>query len=264
MNAENPNLPAFMQGDDQGTENLGQFIIPPRLKVVQKQSGDAFLESFNQGDTILVPQMMTVAPVLLNDSGRPTKEGETFNFTPLFFFPEWVTWNPLETRGSLAAIRERTTDPNDELVAKCRNNKLWFEQCPEQPELQVRNVEHLNFLVVLLDGELAGTPCILTFARAEHKSGSSFAALIKMRKAPIYGCVFQAKVGFRDNGKGQWYGLDIGNPEGDSGWVEDQEMYERFKQLHLEFKEAHESQRIRPDYGDDTESEASNSADTEF
>src|SRR5690606_29211297 len=130
---------------------------------------------FNVGDVILVPQNVLVAPVKMNDANRPSKEGSPFLFTPVFFFPEWVAWNPIEARGTLPAIQERTTDPDDPLVARCRNSKLWFDELDLKDDkgnpLFRRNTEHLNFIITLLDGDLAGTTCIMSFSRAEHKSG---------------------------------------------------------------------------------------------
>ena len=257
-------LPDFMKDEEVlGTEDLSQFIIPPRIKVVQKQSGAPFDELFKPGQAVIVPQMIPLADV-------ENKKGEPFHFVPLFFYPEWCTWNPLEMKGTLPAIRKRTTDPKDPLVAKCRNRELWFETCPENPEGKpLRNVEHLNYIVMLVGGhELDGTPMIMSFSKGEHSSGSNFAALIKMGKAPMYGRHYEAAVAHRpDNPKGAWYGINVTSPSAGSGitpFVSDLELFQAYKSMHLELKQAHEDGMIQASYEDQVESEPSDSVDTEF
>lgn len=240
-------VPDFMRQHDMGVEDLSQFIIPPRVKLVQKQSGAPFEDLFSPGDVVVVPQMLKVA-------GTQDKAGEPFHFIPLFFYPEWALWNPLELRGQQPAIRQRTTDPRSPMVAKCRDSSLWLEPCPEMPDKNCRYVEHLNFIIMLLgDHQAAGIPIVMSFARAEHRSGSNFAALIKMRRAPLYGCHFEARAAYRSNNKGQWYGLDITNPAADSGvlpFVQDQATFETLKAHYEELKKAHAESKIRVDYED--------------
>ena len=49
-------VPSWMKEDEaKGTESLLQYIIPPRIKIVQKQSDSELLERFNPGDVIIVP-----------------------------------------------------------------------------------------------------------------------------------------------------------------------------------------------------------------
>lgn len=252
-------IPDFMQGTEHlGTEDLGQFIVPPRLKVVQKQSGDAFSE-FDPGDVIAVPQMILVSPIKKDDRGRGLPEGEPFFFTPIFFFPEWCLWNPLETKGTLPAIRERTTDPKSPIAVKSKNQATWFEPCPESPEHECRYVEHLNFVVVLRgEHEMAGIPVVMSFSRSEHRYGSSFAALLKMRKAPIFGCQFQAQVGYRTNAKGQWHGIAVTNPAGETGitpFIQDEQTFRLYEGLHKEMKLAYEAGKVQVDYDDVVEPE---------
>lgn len=246
-------LPAFMQNEtDFGIGTMVEYIVPARLKIVQKQSGPPFDELYDPGTVIMVPQMSVISEV---GDGR---QGKPFFFVPVFFFAEWCQWNPLETKGTLPSIRSRTMNPNDPLVAKCRDSRLWHEQCPEMPDKMIRNVEHLNFLVVLINHAFSGLPILISFSRASHRSGSNLAALIKMRRAPIYGCQFMAQTGYRTNNKGQWYGLDALNPTEDSGvspFVESEEQFNQFKELHNQLKEAHAKSQIRPDYDDTPEDE---------
>jgi len=246
-------LPDFMKSDvNAGTENLGTYIRPPRIKVVQRNSGPTLLERFTPGDTIILPQGVLIAGIKKNSAGRPESSGEPFYFTPILFFPEFVAWNPLETRGSEPAVLERSFDPKSQVAERARSEKLRQVPHATLPGKFISYVEHLNFVVVLYgEHEAAGTPMILSFARAEHKHGSNLCSLIKMRRAPIYGCQFQAIVGQRNNNKGNWLGIDVINPAGDSGvtpFVNDPARYAALKELHDEYKKAHDAAALQVDY----------------
>jgi hypothetical protein len=251
LTTQDPNeMPAFMEGDEHGTELLGQYVQPPRIKVVQKSSGPPFDEMFGVGEVIAVPHMIRIA-------GIEGKNGHPFHFVPVFFFPEWCLWNPIELKGIEPAIVERTTDPTSRLVVLSRDPAVWSVDHPTAKDkkgqpLQRRYVEHLNFVVVLIgEHELAGSAAVLTFAKAEHRAGSSFASLIKMRKAALYGCQFEGRVGYRTNNKGNWFGIDVSNPSGDSGltpFVTDRDDYDGLKAIHEEMRQAHEHSKIKVDY----------------
>jgi len=232
----------YEDGDADGIENLDQYVIPPRLKIIQSNATKADFGDFEAGDVIAMPQKVLVAG-----------QDNPFYFVPLFFFPEWCLWNPISAKGTLPAIRERTTDPEDPMVAMSRNPKLWEK---EIDGYMCRYVEHLNFIILILgESEIAGTPMLLTFSRAEHKQGSNFASGIKMRKAHIYSCQFQGTVGFRTNNKGEWYGIDVSNPSLESGvppFVQDKETCDRFKLMHDSYKEDHKKAILRADYDDST------------
>lgn len=241
--------PEFMSDDmGFGVQALEQFIIPPRIKVIQKSSGSPYEELFDIGDVVVVPQNVQIC-----ETEAP------FYFVPLFFFPEWCLWNPWLMKGSLPAIRERTTDPNSPMVPKSRDPKLWSIPCPENEEHSCRYVEHMNFVVLLfgpgVNESVQGIPSVLSFSRAEHRVGNKFAGLIKMRKAALFGNVFQAQVGYRtDNPKGSYHGLDISNPALDSGispFVTDQESYEKYRDIHNQLAAAHADRKVQVDYEDD-------------
>lgn len=259
------NLPSFMEADKRmGVENLREYIIPPRLKIVQPLSGEPFSSLFNKGDVVLVPTMSRVAEVMLDEKKKPTKKGSPFCLIPVFFFAEWCAWNPLSMKGNLPAIRERSLDPKSDVARKSRNQETREERCPESndPKDLIRYQEHLNFVAVLLGtGETAGIPVVISFSRAEHRTGANLASKIAMRSAPIFGCIFEANAQERNNAKGTWYGLDINNPSvasGMGGVVTDETQYAALRRLHLEMKEAHAKNLIIVDHDDnDIDSEAS-------
>lgn len=261
-----PNVPDFMREEtDFGLDGANQYISPPRMKVVQKQSGAPLSEMFDTGDVILMPNMLLVSKVKKNDNNKPAGEGHGFGLTPLFFFPEWLLINPMELKGSLPFIEQRSLDPNSPMVPRCRNKDLWLDPILDQTTgkqmvkegkpMFRRYVEALNFLVMIVgDHPASGVPVLLSFSKGEHKSGGNLLTLLKLRKAPIFGCQFFAQTRHRPNNpKGDWYGIDVMNPPGDSGispFVQDGEDYDAYKKMHKEFREHHSKNLIRVDYDD--------------
>lgn len=258
-----PNLPKFMQGDGvAGTEALQEFVIPPRIKVVQKQARSELLELFSPGDVILTPVNAIIAEQERDGKGRIVEDSAAqFNIVPLFFYPEWGTMNPIELRTSEPMLRYRTTDPTDPIVRKARNKQLREEVHPEREDLRIRHVEFLNYIVMLVDHELEGTPALMSFAKGEWTAGSNFASLIKMRKAPLYGCVFTCTVVLRPGAKGEWYGINVANPSTRAPFVEDAEAYEKFKELNAEFAEFHKQSKLKADLDDSEEVDTSDDAE---
>lgn len=256
-------LPAHLQGKDvEGIEDLKKYVSPPRIKIVQKSADNELLERFSLGDVIVQPAQVLVSKY---DKDNP----EPFLFVPLFFFPEWATWSPIELRGQVPMILERTSDPDSVLAKKAKNPNLRFEAKEyEGRQMQVRHVEHLNFIVVLYDHELGIDPMVLSFQRGEHGSGIRFNSLIKMRRASLFACVFQAQVALRKGHKGEWAGLNITNPdlEGSSPWVLEDEV-EGLRKKHLEFKETYGAGLLRVEHEDadtDTDDAAATPESSEY
>lgn len=247
-------LPEFMADEEIiGLEALTEFIVPPFIKIVQKQSGEELLQYFSPGDVILTPANAMVVEMPRNNKGRIIEGARSaFQIVPVLFYPEWLTWNPIELKGVQPAIVYRTMDPNDPVAAKARNAKLRTEPHPTSPQYNIRHVEHLNFLVILYKHSLGPEPAILSFSRSAWKYGSKFANLIKMRHASLFGCVFDVVLAQRRNDQGDWWGFDVCNPENGSPWVEKDE-YEVFKDLHTKLDESKE--KLRAQYETVTESD---------
>lgn len=244
-----PAVPDFMQSKSTGLEEMKQFIRPPRLKVVQKSSDDRYLDVFNPGDVIIVPQMMLLSPM------GDDKEGAPFHIVPIFTFAEWCTWTPLALRGQVPGVIYRTQDVNDPIVVKAQNPKTRFETINyDGQDIECRHVEHINFLFVLVgEHELAGTPMAMSFSRGEHGSGASALSLLSLRQAPIYGCNIECTCRYRKNDKGTWYGLDLSNPSEDSGvepFVQDKANFESLEKAHTEMKKAHANAIIDIEHDD--------------
>lgn len=257
----NAGLPAFMAGtarEDFGLQDALQYVRPPRVKIVQPLSRPAIKEQFNDGDAIVVPTMQLLAPVEIDaQTKRPSGNGSPFLVVPIFFYPEFCVWNPLSlvNAGTLPTIRERSLDSRSPIAIRAKSQNRE-DICPENPTEKIKYVEHLNFIIMPLDGEFFGTPLVVSFSKAEFKTGSSFCASLQMRRAPIYGCVFQFQVKKRNNQKGTWFGFDITNPAPPSSpWLgeNDGELFAWLKERHIEFREAHKNGLLQADYEDETQ-----------
>lgn len=237
-----------------GTEQLEQFVVPPRLKIVQKQADDVLLDQFKVGDLVISPANSLVA-----------KAGEPVAFVPLFFWAEWCIWNPFELKAdpSVDTIAYRTTDAADPLVAKCRNKKTRAEDYLDaggQPKvdskgnnMQVRNVEHLNFMITLLSGPLAGATVVQSFFKAQHSDGTNFNQLIKVRsggRIPLYAMQFEMMTYDRSYGGNTWKGLKVQNPISVEPWCT-KESLEILREQYEGFVKLHGEGVIQPDFDTD-------------
>jgi hypothetical protein len=255
---ERPSFLAVADGQKpMGHDDLKAFVRPPRLKVVQKMSKPPFTDNNVEGDLILVPQLITVAPIDRDEQNRPGKQGRPFFFVPVFFFPEWISWNPLKLKGSEPAIRERSFDPRSDIARKSRDPQLRSEKMPgtSDDELKIKHQEHLNFVIMLLsDDPTGGMPIVMSFAKTAHKHGSNLCSLIAMRKADVFACVFQGQVKMESNAKGDFYNIFPTNPDtklGQAPWIQDEAVYARLRASHEEFAELHKASRIVVDHDDE-------------
>lgn len=251
-------MPAYLREQpadgDRGLALINQYVTPPMLKIVQKQSSDELQAEFGIGAVVVMPNRILLAPF-----DAKADRGAPFHVVPIFFYPEWLVTNPIEKRGELFFIRERSLDPRSDIALRARNRDTWYAPCPEDPKYSIRYVETLNFIVVPIgDSPLAGTPMTMSFARGEHGSGRSFAGQIQMRKAPHICCgVYEVRAAGGDkrkNQKGQWKGFDVSNPtvEGVSAWLEDQAKYEAYRKVYAEMKQAYDDKTLRTAVDDET------------
>lgn len=237
-------LPAFIPQSDvgMGMEQLKEFVIVPRAKIVQRQSDTKLTDAFKPGSIVLSP-----VQALLAEPEAP------LTFTPIMFYPEWITWNPIETKGSEPAIAFRTLDRNDPVVAKARDPRLRKELLTKigGKDVYRSHTEHLNFVILLHDHPITD-PLVLSLARSEHFTGQKFAGLIRMRKAPMFACKFSLKTGPRKNNLGEWFGFDIEAPADGNGWVSE-EQYEFLKGVHVEYDELVQARRVQADLSEPDE-----------
>lgn len=251
-------VPAFMNEDSRdGTEVLSNFIQPPTLKVIQPLTKPPLIDLFTPGDLVLLPVNKLVTGLTVDEHGKRGKTSDKIAFTPIFFWPEWLVYNPLEIKETHGSVRDRTLDPESQIAAKARNPKTRFETCPEKPDKKIAYTEVLNYAVIIMHEDVPQEPAILRFKSGEHRAGTAFNTLIKSRRAPIYGCIFNMQVGYRSNNKGQWFGVDVVNPD-ENPWVDNKEVYAAFKEAHEEFKRYHANNAI---ITEDDETEAAESSE---
>ena len=253
--------------EERGLEHIAQYVRPPFIRVVQRQSSTELLDQFGEGDVIVRPGNMRVCEMKVDAKHRPTGESDGFLITPVFFYPEYMSWNPIELKGNAPAIRERSLDPNGAIAHKAANPDTRVEpfvgEDGKPSKYNIRHVEHLNFVVVIHGIDL-DTPCILSFSRAEHTAGRNFCNVIKMRGGAIYGGIYAVHQMPRSNNQGEWWGLEVSNPGSDvsAPWV-DREAFEKFKSLHQEYKKLHADAKLRVEL-DDADGEASANGETEY
>jgi hypothetical protein len=243
-------MPDFIEAEDRGagTEGLGKIIRPPRVKIMQSNRGSNF-KQFKEGSVILSPAGVELAEV-----------GQPFWFVPLLYYPEYLTTNPWKLKATLPMVRARSLDPESEIAQKSRDkDRRKADPCPEDSKEFLTHQEVFTFICLIM-GQ-APIPTVLSFARAEHGKGRNLAQLIMMRNpAPLYACVFEGVVPEtqRKNDQGQWYGLDVTNPQSDgapSQWIENAEEYRELKKVHLALVEDLKNQLIEVDYEEDVDDE---------
>lgn len=248
----------------QGQDRLDEYVIPPTFKLVQKQSSDELQNSFGKGTTILAPVGAVVAPV-----------NTPFLVTPILYYPEYLTWAPIEMKGKVPAVLDRSMDRKSALAEKATNSEKWSEANyrytdkktgAETVISKVRHVEHLVFLVKLIGHELGDAYGTMSFARAEHKKGRNFATLIKMRNAEMFGCIFQVSVSDkpRSNEMGSWYGWDVRNPDPalSSQWIQDATLFEQLRTLNLDFEKKYQDGLLRTNLEEDNGTEQTGEGET--
>lgn len=261
-------LPAHLQEDtskDTGLALVQGYIRPPRLKIVQPQSAPEYRDNWFEGTVLTVPSRQVVAAVG-HANGRPLLNSDVFYFVPIFMWPEFVTFNPIELKGQVPTIRDRSTDPRGRLATMCRNaatrSTPYIEngspKVLDGKTLLIRNVECLNVAVMLLysvDATLWGEPRIMSFRTGEFGVGCKFIEQMKLRGKKMYGCIFQAMTGRRENEKGNWFGYDISNPSlaetNVSPWVQAAEEFQHYQSLHESLAESHKLNAIDISYDDD-------------
>ena len=244
-----PAVPDYMKvADDHSLDNLKQYVRPPRIKVVQSTSDEKLREIFGIGSVILVPDNTLILEPIRDGMGN-IQYGTTpgFLFTPIFCFTEFCLWNPIQTKGRLPAIRERSFDPNSRVAARARdfNNRTF--PCPEEPAYNCVYCEHINF-IVHIHGQKE--QCIFTFSRGEFKAGTTLAGLAKMRAVPLFGNIFSGRLAARKNAKGSWVGVDCTNPDEGSPFV-GEEAFQMYARLNKEYADLYNEKRIDVSYDDE-------------
>lgn len=236
-----PNWLAEYQTEDTSVEDLAEYRILSRLKIVQSMSAEELKESFGEGSIIIAPGNVMVA-----------KKKEPVLFVPVFFFTEFCLWGDRKDKVG-PTIRDRSFDKAGDLARRARDPERREEEY--EGGFVGRYVEHLNFAGFIYgDHEQKGTPCVLSFSRGEFGTGRNFINSITLRKvagqtAPLWSQVWEMKTAFRDQGDKKWYGIEMSNPpEGTEPFIKQEEV-EFFLGEHKSCKEDFEKSKLLVDHG---------------
>lgn len=220
-------VPDYLKGKAiVGADELREYMVIPRFRVIQKQSDTTAIETYGMGTFIISPNGVTLC-----------KKDESVRVVPLYFYPEWCTFSDIKLKGQAPFIRFSTRDPKSPLVLKCRDPKLRVEPDPENAGMVLKHMEQLNFVCKVVDHEGFSDIAVLTFSGSGHTDGRRFNNLIRARGASIFAGVYELNVGPRKNNKGDWFGIAATNPT-ENAWVsaEDYAVYEQVhKQVIAEF-----------------------------
>lgn len=244
-----------------GTEGMARYVRPPRVKVIQAMTSAELRDAFGLAGVISRPDNVQLIDVQRTKNGAPDLDATSpLIVVPIGFFVEWLLTSPMETKGTEPFIIERSLDPRSRLAQLSRSAETRKVPHPADPKLFRDVCECLNFYVVLPEvPPYDETPILITFAKGEHSAGTRFVNLIKLRKAAMYGCIFELRLAGPDpvqnrrkNAKGEWYGLEANNPGGeDPAWVNDEATYEKYKAMHLAFAQIVKEQKVDVYYDDD-------------
>jgi len=202
----------------------------PRIKVVQAQSAKELREEFAVGTMLLQPDNVVIAP--------PRAKVVA---TPLL---RWLSWQHQRDRKDQSGfwILEETLEPASRIAIKAKTFETRTEPYGDGSEMTYKFVECINFLVLIEDGECAGSPAVLTFSKGGHKYGANLERYLQRRNIPIYGNRLELwtdeVVNKNDDA---WEQVLFGAPK--SPFVPEGDV-ERLKALHLEFKQMYEAGAI--------------------
>ena len=116
---------------------------------------------------------------------------------------------------------------------------------PDDPKSkQKTHTEHLNYVCMIDDVQ---EPTIISFCRASWKIGKDFARRIQIRKAPIFGCRFQAIVGDAVKDDNSWHVFNIIDPIEGEPWV-DPKNVESFQKIFEGLNDAYLKRTLVADY----------------
>lgn len=247
----------FMKSHEEipsGLEVARQFIAPSFLKIVQASSKQELKQKFSTGDMIVTPDNVLFATT--NNGNQILSESSRIPFTAIFFFVDWAVWNPvqLSKAGSVQAVRSRTSDQNSEIAKRAKSfdksvNMQPYPEDPNNPELRLRFIEHLNFICLFNLEGWQEKPILISFFKGSYKNGSTFISTANMRKYPMFTCQFEIFSRYTTNPAGDYYALVADNPVNFPAYVSG-EIAERNLALFKGFEESHKQGQIEPTYGE--------------
>lgn len=237
------NLPAHMREDmGMGKENISQEDMDiPRLKLIQGLSKELTLyDGLKAGNFF-----HTATEAIFDDSIR---------VVPLLLDKQYILWRPLEDGGGILARAsdgvhwqpsagefEVKLDKKDgghkvkwKLARTVQESGLanWGTMNPNDTNSPPAATLMYNFLLAFPD-EPDMMPAVLTFQRSSIKIGRKFMTKLRTVRTPLFGSVFKLSSFVDHNSANQdFHNISI---VGD-GLVEDTDLYNAYKEMHLAMK----------------------------
>lgn len=238
------NLPAFMRGDvGMGKENISrEDMETPRLKLIQGISPE--LETY---DALRAGNFFHTASEMIID--------ESFLAVPIFMERRYILWRPRQSGGGILARADdgvHWSPSSGEFTVQLDKihggQTVSWRLAPTVAESGLANWGTMNpndsqsppaatlmYNFVLAFPEMPDMmPAVLTFQRSSIKQGRRFNSKLKTNPNPIFGMVFRF-ASFQDtNNAGQdFYNVSVTG----EGIVEDEKLYNYYKELHMSFRE---------------------------
>ena len=240
-----PNFLANLPKDD-SMDALKEYRVLSRVRLTQGISPQEVKKVAGEGAALLQPGNVPLA--------RP---GEAFNFVPLLFFTEFISFRDRRDTGN-HAIADRSFDPSSVVATKSRDADAREEEYSGGPSNKpwiLKHTEILNFAGVIYGGELDSTPCVISFSKGEFRTGKDLCSAALLRKVegvqvPLWAQVWRFTTNLRERGGNAWWGLDFSNPE--DPWIKEDEQTSMHT-LHEELRQQHDEQRLVVDREDSNE-----------
>lgn len=236
----NSQLPAYLQKETRidDKRDIAKLLSPPRMKIVQSQSGIQFKGDgkFKDGDILIIPQMIKIGDL-----------NTEFTFVPLHFFPTYCCFNPWDLKDQLQYIREMSFDV-ESIVGK---KALAFrnEQCPENARYEIEYRKVINVFAKIEGDFGSDAPEYVTqiFNKGEYSTGQVLVDLVIKRPADRYVQKYNALSKWKQDKKGSHYGLDIRNAP--DMWVAEDKVA-LYRELHLYLKKMVDDRQVEIDMSD--------------
>jgi len=215
-------VPEWMQQEEvKGVDNVGEFMVTPRMTIVQAMSDIERKEAFGEGGVAIMPDGIKVA-----DNGEP------FIVIPLIFWASWEVRSDLNDSAT-PMIENSTQDPNSEIARLSRNKDTREETYGSG--FTRKYVEALNFIVKIDSGEAKGELATISFSIGEHHTGSRLCGLLKRRPCSIFANRIELKTAVRNRNNRSWYGFEFNNPV-DTPIIQDKDVYDELSMMHDSLK----------------------------
>lgn len=235
-------VPDFMaQYTGQGTENIKQGDVEtPRIKLLQGLSPE--VEQFDEAKVGHFWHSLLAMDL-----------GTSLTVVPVWVDKMAILWNPRESGGGILArsndlinwtpehgeARVKVNKGTKEVTWKWGRSVAvsrlldWGSADPSDPNSQPAATAMVNIVVVLPDyPELP--PGVVTLQRSTMRAGRKFMGMLKMVRAPSFGCKFKMAAVSDRNRLGQEFKSYQFNP---MGMVTDEQQFHLYRSYYDAFKE---------------------------